>query len=216
MILAARNGCTGADSNVSVAGPPMGSPNVISRHCTVARLVLHLHLTISILSLGLFMTSLSGCALPVGPRFEDPPAVENVPPFIKSSMPLQGSTVAAINNAQIFSITFTDLNADALHVRWVVEYPPYKTGGVSHLLVDKDFARPVNGQAVDTGDMQSVACFNGLALTDSHAITVFVSDQPLWTPATPGAPTDPGMVLTQNIAGSVMAQANWTLNLPCH
>ena len=103
----------------------MGEANVIPRRCTLARVVLSFQLTISILSLGLFMTSFSGCVLPVGPRFEDPPATENVPPFIRSTMPLQGSVVTAVNRTQMFSVTFRDLNADALHVRWLGEYPPF-------------------------------------------------------------------------------------------
>ena len=194
----------------------MGEPNVIPRRCTLARLVLSSHLTISILRLGLFMTSFSACVLPVGPRFEDPPATENVPPFIRSTMPLQGSAVTAVNGAAPLSVTFTDLNpSDQLHVRWVVEYPPFKSG-LSHLLQDADIAAPVNGQVVDHTDMKTVGCLNGLALADQHAITVFISDQQLWNAGDEGAPSDPELVLTQNRAKSVMAQANWTLSLPCH
>jgi hypothetical protein len=195
----------------------MGEANVIPRRCTLARLVLSSRLTISILSLGLFMISLSGCVLPVGPRFEDPPAAENVPPFVKSTTPLQGSTVTAVNNAQLFSVTFTDLNpSDQLHVRWIVEYPPFKSG-ITHLLqADRDISPPVNGQVVDYTDMKTVSCFNGFALADQHAVTVFISDQPLWNAGDEGAPSDPEQGLTQNQVKSVMAQANWTLNLPCH
>jgi hypothetical protein len=178
--------------------------------------MLNFHLTISILSLGFVMTSSSGCVLPVGPRFEDPPATENVPPFIKSTTPLQGSSVNAVNGAGTFSVLFTDLNAsDSLHVRWVVEYPPFKSGS-SHLLqADRLITPPVNGQVVYYTDMRMVSCFSGLALSDTHNITVFISDQPLWNAGDPDLPSDPGTVLSQNTATSVMAQANWTLNLSC-
>jgi hypothetical protein len=133
-------------------------------------------------------------------------------------MPVQGSAVAAVNGGITFSVTFTDLNADLLHERWIVEYPMYKPG-ISHLLQsDREWARPANGQPVDiTDNMVNVSCLNGLALTDQHDVTVFISDQPFWNAADPDAPTDsPELMLTQNSANSVMAQANWHLNLPCH
>ena len=216
MIPATRNGCTAADSNVSVAGSPMGAPNAIPRRCTLARAVLIFRLSTSILSLGIFMTSFSGCVLPVGPRFEDPPAAENVPPYIKSTMPLQGSILTALNRAQMFSVTFTDLNADALHVRWLGEYPPYSLANTHPLQSDKDIAAPVNGQPVDNLQSINVSCaLNSLALTNQHAITVLISDQPFWTATDVDAPTDSEQLLTQNKPNSVMAQANWVLNLPC-
>jgi len=215
MILA-RNECTGADSNVLVAGAPMGEANAIPRRCTLARHVLSFRLSISLLRLGLFMTSFSGCVLPVGPRFEDPPATENTPPSIESTTPLQGSAVNAVNNAGSFSVLFKDFNAsDTLHVRWIVEYPPFKPGS-SHLLqADRDILPPVNGQVVEYTDLKMVSCFSGLALSDQHAITVFISDQPLWNAGDPDLPSDPEQVLAQNKVKSVMAQANWTLNLSC-
>jgi hypothetical protein len=163
------------------------------------------------------MTSFSGCVLPVGPRFEDPPATENVPPFIKSTMPLQGSIVTAVNRTQMFSVTFTDLNADALHVRWLGEYPPFSVANTHTLQSDKDIAAPVNHQPVDNLQPINVSCtLTPLALTSQHEITVLISDQPFWNPAEdPDAPTDPEQLLTQNKTGSVMAQASWVLNLPC-
>jgi hypothetical protein len=207
--------CTGADSNVSVDRSPVAGANVIPRRCALARLVLHLQLTISILSLGSFMTSFSGCVLPVGPRFEDPPAVEDVPPIIKSTMPPQGSTVTAVNNAQTFSVTFTDINARTdLYVRWVGEYPSYNPS--SHPLHDdQTVTAPVNGQPVDTTSPITVTCFDALARTGSHTITVFISDSPFWNPSEPMAPTDLEQLLTKNKAKTLLAQANWVLNLNC-
>ena len=212
MNLAARNGCSGADSNVSVGGPLMGGPTVIPRRCTLARAVLSFKSTISILSLGLFMTSFSGCVLPVGPRFEDPPAAENVPPFINSTDPADGTVVAAVNKTGTFRVTFTDLNSgDHLIARWVVDYPPFTSS--SHLLVDVAAAFPAEP---GTTQMQMVSCLNGLALsTAQHGITVFISDQPFWDQTKEGAPTDPLTLLTQNQPNSVMAQAAWVLNVQC-
>jgi len=215
MILATRNACTGADSNVSVAGSPMGGPNVIPHRCTLARVVLSFQLTISILSLGFSMTSFSGCVLPVGPRFEDPPPQENVPPFITSSDPPQGEDVPAVNRTATFSVGFTDLNADTVYVRWVTEYPPFSAS--SHLLQDLPPVASVNGQPTEATKSQDVNCFNAaLALnTTSHKVTVFVSDQPFWNLTEKDVPTDPQQFLTHNKANSVMAQAIWTLDLTC-
>jgi hypothetical protein len=213
MILAARNGCTGADSNVSVAGSPMGAANVIPRRCSLARAVLIFRLTISILSLGFLMTSFSGCVLPVGPRFEDPPATENVPPYITSTNPLQGQILAVVGKQQVLGVTFTDLNADGLYLRWLTEYPPFSTN--THLLQDDTVGAPANHQPTATSKMVEVSCFNALALTNQHTITVLISDQPFWDLTDPDAPTEPSALLTQNKANSVMAQASWVLNLPC-
>jgi hypothetical protein len=213
MILATRNGCSGADSNVLVAGLPMGTPNVIPRRCTLARVVLSFQLTFSILSLGFLMTSFSGCVLPVGPRFEDPPTTENVPPFINSTDPPQGMVVPAVNKSANFRVTFTDLNdGDALVARWVAEYPPFTSA--SHLL--QDVPAPIPAPP-GLSEMQSVGCaLNALALnTNLHSITVFISDQPFWIQGDPDAPTDPFKLLTQNKANSVMAQANWVLSVQC-
>jgi len=146
----------------------MGEANVIPRRCTLARLMLSFRLSISILSLGLIMTSFSGCVLPIGPRFEDPPTTENLPPFIKSTTPPQGSIVTAVNRTQMFSVTFTDANADALHVRWLGEYPPFSVANTHTLQSDKDIAAPVNGQPVDNSQPINVSCtVTPLALT-SH------------------------------------------------
>ncbi len=213
MILATRNACTGADSNVSIAGSPMGTANVIPRRCTLARVVLSSQLTISILSLGFSMTSLSGCVLPVGPRFEDPPTTENIPPFITSSMPTAGMIVTAVNKSYTFSINFNDLNGDPLYVRWVADYPQTTSSG--HILADMPFGSPANGQPYFPSS-EDVSCLKALALnTAQHNITVFVSDQPFWSLTEKGAPTDPLILLTQNKTNSVMAQANWVLNVQC-
>ena len=68
----------------------------------------------------------------------------------------------------------------------------------------------MNGQPVDNTQLIIVSCtFNPLALTNQHAITVLISDQPFWTAGDTDAPTDPEQLLTQNKAKSVVAQANW-------
>ena len=172
MIPATRNGCTAADSNVSVAGSPMGAPNAIPRRCTLARAVLIFRLSTSILQPRHIYDFVFRLRSPRRAGFEDPPAAENVPPYIKSTMPLQGSILTALNRAQMFSVTFTDLNADALHVRWLGEYPPYSLANTHPLQSDKDIAAPVDGQPVDNLQSINVSCaLNSLALTNQYRIT---------------------------------------------
>jgi len=159
------------------------------------------------------MTSLSGCVLPVGPRFEDPPTTENTPPFINSVDPPLGIVPAATNKVGTFRVTYSDLNTgDALIARWLAEYPPFTMA--SHLL--GDVPAPIPAQ-LEMPSVQSVSCQqNALALnTTFHNITVLISDQPFWDLADKDAPTDPVKLLTQNKANSVMAQATWVLNVQC-
>jgi hypothetical protein len=210
---APRNDCTGDDSNVSVGGWPMGGANVIPRRCTLARVVLDLKSTISTLSLSLFMTSFAACVLPVGPRFEDPPAVENFAPTIVTSLPLQGSTVTAVGATQMFSVTATDPNVgDTLHARWLGEYPPY--GDSSFIIGEMPFSS-LGGQPWDATPTIVTSCVDAYARKPQHTITVLVSDLPFWDPGAPGAPTDRETLLTTNIERTQMAEANWVLNLTC-
>ena len=166
------------------------------------------------------MTSLSGCILPVGPRFEDPPTVENFPPVIEGAQPAQGSVVTAVGSgtgtiSQTFTIMFFDPNpGDDLYVRWIGEYPPYSA--TSHVLTgDVKVPHSLNGESLHSSAPFNVTCFALLARTAQHAITVLVSDRPFWDPSDPNAPADLESVLVQNTKNTLVAQANWLLNLPC-
>jgi hypothetical protein len=166
------------------------------------------------------MTSLSGCVLPVGPRFEDPPTVENFAPAIEGAQPAQGSVVTAVGTgtgttiSQTFTIMFTDPNAgDDLYVRWIGEYPPYSA--TSHVLSDNKISHSVNGEPLHQSASLNVTCFTLLARTAQHQITVLVSDRPYWDPSDPAAPLNLEMVLVQNTEKTLVAQATWFLNLPC-
>ena len=187
---------------------------MIPRRCTLARLVLSFPLTTSILSLGLFMTSFSGCVLPVGPRFEDPPATENFPPAIISSMPQQGSMVSPVGATAMINATATDPNVgDTLYTRWLGEYPTYSTS--SFILFEKAFSS-ASGQPWDATPLLRTSCIDPYVPGRiTHNITLLVSDRPFWDPGAANAPTDRETLLTTNPEGTQIAQANWVLSLTC-
>jgi hypothetical protein len=187
----------------------MGEANVIPRRCTLARVVLSFPLTISILSLGLFMTSFSGCVLPVGPRFEDPPAVENFTPVIISSIPVPGATVTAVGATYTFTATVTDPNVgDTLYARWLGEYPTYSSS--SFIVKNEPPASSASGQPWDATPTLTTSCQDPYVPGQAqHKITLLVSDRAFWDPGAPNAPTDRATLLTTN------PEANWVLNLLC-
>jgi hypothetical protein len=193
----------------------MGQANVIPRRCTLARLVLSSRLTISILSLGLFMTSFSGCVLPVGPRFDDPPAIDNFPPFFRSTMPPQGSTVTAVSATSTFNATVSDPNvADTLYARWLGEYPTYSPS--SFIIKDQPPFSSASGQLWDANPILTTSCVDPYVPGQPrHTITLLVSDRPFWDPGAEKAPTDRETLLTTNPEGTQIAQATWVLNLQC-
>jgi hypothetical protein len=192
----------------------MGEANVIPRRCTLARLVLSSRLTISILSLGLLMTSFSGCVLPVGPRFEDPPAIDNLPPFFRSTTPLQGSTVTAAGATYTFNATVSDPNvADTLYARWLGEYPTYSPS--SFKLKDQVFSS-TSGQPWDATPSLTTSCVDPYVPGQPrHTITLLVSDRAFWDPGVDNAPTDRETLLTSNPETAQTAQASWVLILTC-
>jgi hypothetical protein len=62
-----------------------------------------------------------GCILPLAPEFEEE---LRAPPFVVTSKPAFGSMVGA--SETVFEVEVQDPNAtDDLHVRWVIDFPPY-------------------------------------------------------------------------------------------
>ncbi len=146
--------------------------------------------------------------------------MENFAPVIEGAQPAQGSVVTAVGSgtgliSQTFTIMFFDPNpGDDLYVRLIGEYPPYSA--TSHALQD-DIKVPhsVNGETLHSSIPLTVTCFAALARTAQHAITILVSDRPFWDPSDPSAPTNLESVLVQNTPNTLVAQANWLLNMPC-
>jgi hypothetical protein len=76
-----------------------------------------------VLSLAGVLASLlatGGCVLPIGPEFEEE---GNLPPFVVSVLPPEGSQVTA--SRQPFEVTVEDPNRiDILYAKWLIDYPP--------------------------------------------------------------------------------------------
>jgi hypothetical protein len=65
--------------------------------------------------------SAAGCVIPIAPEFE---SERNVPPFVKTASPEEGTLVT--DRSQAFMVLVEDPNrADNLHVAWLIDYPPY-------------------------------------------------------------------------------------------
>jgi hypothetical protein len=159
------------------------------------------------------MTSFSGCVVPVGPRFEDPPAIENFPPTVVSSLPQQGMTVTVVNPTQSIDVSATDPNiGDSLYQRWLAEYPPYNPNS-TFILKDAPFLTRAPGQYSASLTTSCQDPYPRGALP--HTITLLVSDRKFWDPGDPLAPTNRLDLLTTNVEGTQMAEASWVLNLTC-
>jgi hypothetical protein len=69
-------------------------------------------------------TVLSACVLPIGPDFQDPPAVPNYEPYFQGVFP-DAETTHQLLPPDKFDIVLGDPNpTDRLSVRWIANYPP--------------------------------------------------------------------------------------------
>jgi hypothetical protein len=148
----------------------------------------------------------SGCVLPIGPEFQDPPAPQNYAPIILEAEPELGRRVTT----PTFRVTVQDPNpGDDLFVRFVADYPlltedtrPLTTRPITHRADGRLLAEDVTVTATCTA----------LASRSSHQITVIVADRDfLKDAAPPGQLSDPLRLpaAAQRVLGS------WTLDLEC-
>lgn len=124
----------------------------------------------------LAVLGLSGaaCVVPMGPEFETTP---NRPPYVVSATPPIGGTIPRMMGvARTASVILADQDPkDALHYRWLVDYPPASDasnqillpGAISPPLEDKQLtaAAPCDGLSVGT-----------------HRLTLAVSDRAFLPP----------------------------------
>jgi hypothetical protein len=148
----------------------------------------------------------SGCVLPVGPEFQDPPATQNFAPIILDSVPALGARVTSPD----FTVTVQDPNVgDDLFVRFVADYPPLS--GNTRFLLDQMIPHTANGTLLATDVSVTVGC-NAVAPLPSHQVTVIVADRDFLLNGTSSTqPADPARLPME----ARRTFGSWTLDLEC-
>ena len=131
----------------------------------------------------LLMASTSGCVVPIGPQFHDPPPATPLPeepPYFapEQTVPGLGTSVPLdTNKVTYFNVEIHDDNAtDSVSVRWMTNYPPFTSGSTGHR---SDATLP--GPAEVFHFSESFNCGNFLNAAD-HTITILVADRPFLPP----------------------------------
>jgi hypothetical protein len=148
--------------------------------------------------------AVAGCALPVGPEFQDPAATQNFDPRILDSDPPLGARVTGPD----FRVTVQDPNAgDDLYVRFLADFPGLS--GNTRFLLDKRVPHTADGRLLSE-DVSVVVTCAALAKTPSHQVTVIVADRGFVFDAS-SPMQDPRLLPSdaQRIFGS------WTLDMDC-
>ena len=85
------------------------------------------------------LVAISGCVVPVGPEWTDPPS--NTPPTISSADPAVGSLLELDADGGAppeVVVELADQNTqDKLYARWIIDYPPYQVG-ISRVVLTAD------------------------------------------------------------------------------
>jgi hypothetical protein len=148
----------------------------------------------------------SGCVLPIGPEFQDPPATQNYAPVILAAEPPLGKRVTVPS----FRVTVQDPNVgDDLFVRFVADFPP--VGDNMKFLKDVKVDHHPDGTLLSEDVRLDVLC-NAVVPLPSHQITVIVADRKFsLNDRSPSQPADPLRLPDEarKIVGT------WTLDLEC-
>jgi hypothetical protein len=122
--------------------------------------------------LGVLGALTTGCVLPIGPDFQNPPQAPNYPPSFQLFEPYQETAVSEL--PQDFYVLLQDPNPlDTLHVRWAIDYPPYIQSR-SRLVVDEQTLLPTALRQV-TYPLENCDNFKP---GSEHKLVVIVSDRP--------------------------------------
>jgi hypothetical protein len=186
------------------SGPGRRAGRRSGRRCGLAHFVLWLVARASwlpMLGVGALTT---GCVLPIGPDFQNPPQAPNYPPSFQLFDPYQETAVSEL--PQDFYVLLQDPNPlDTLHVRWAIDYPPYVQSR-SRLVVDEQTLLPTALRQV-TYPLASCDIFKQ---GSEHQLVVIVSDRPF---------TEIGLLpgpdrYNQTEGDSPAIMAGWQVNCP--
>jgi hypothetical protein len=156
---------------------------------------------------------MSACVLPVGPEFQDPPGAANASPIIVDSTPDIGMRVTGKSGDTFtFSITVTDPNpGDTLHVRWVVDYPPFSSANTRVVQPDYPVQPSQSGLPQQTPVSQQIGCLTPLSALPSHQVMAIVADREFLPSLPAPAPVDYGRLPPDGLK----AVAVWILDVEC-
>jgi hypothetical protein len=157
------------------------------------------------LLLGLVLSLMSACVLPLAPDFQDPPASANYAPEIIDFEPAIGSVVTSPN----FRVTVSDPNVgDTLFVRWIADYPPHSDN--TQVLLDIMVPPSADGTKLAKDVPVKPDCvLNSLAKIQRHQIMVVVADRDFLPPQPPMND------LTMILKPGREIVATWTLEMEC-
>ena len=179
--------------------------SVGARSWGLARLLL-----VATRTLILFVTlaSMSACALPIGPDFQDPLASTNYYPIIEDSSPPEGTIVFGMQSTSTtFTVTVSDPNiVDSLYLRWLADFPPSDDN--TRFLADQMIPASQDGSQLHESRSFEVTCQKLAPSIQTHQITVIVADRMFDSSSLAHLDTlvDP-LGFTR--------QATWFLNLEC-
>jgi hypothetical protein len=157
---------------------------------------------------------MSACVLPIAPEFQDPPAEANFSPVIVDTMPELGLTVTGTpDGLTTFNVTVTDQNpGDTLHVRWIVDYPPFTVANTRVVQEDFPISPSPSGMPQQTTVPQKIGCHEStLSALSPHTVMAIVADRPFQPSLPPPAPVDLGRLPTDGLK----TVAVWILDLEC-
>jgi hypothetical protein len=146
--------------------------------------------------------------LPIGPEFEPE---RNLSPFLIRAEPPIASIIT--DPDQVFQVLVEDPNRlDDLHVRWLIDYPPF-----SENLTRTGLAIPVGARGPDVPNQHALAfkpeCVNLIspALTQ-HRLLLVISDRP-FIEDTVGQGDE--RILDQTRPGAFRLPLSWTFEKDC-
>jgi hypothetical protein len=160
-----------------------------------------------------FLAALSGCVIPVAPKWSDPD--NNYPPTIVSANPPVGTILGLGPDGGTTSqveveVTLADQNAgDNLYLRWIVDYPPYVSG---RTLLALETTKPGGEAVVRTPAIFAPDCVSirSRALLD-HRLLLAISDRPFKF-----ASDAPGLTAPDAVDdGNHLVEAVWPFTLNC-
>jgi hypothetical protein len=169
--------------------------------CALARAVQSLRTFVSLARpIAVFLLlAVGGCVVPLAPDFEEE---KNLPPYLVSATPAQGTLTA---EKPTFSVTVQDPNEhDTLYVRWLIDYPPYDNN-IHHLAQESQ--EPGMGATVV---FEPNCIKHQISRAPQHHLMFLAADRPFLAPES--APDRPFEITPSGIYPVV---AVWLFKLEC-